>query len=76
LFRAFDKLRGCSPMAFARQVRLERARGLLLKPDDASSVTGIALMCGFSNLGHFAAAYRDRFGELPSQTLQRARVRS
>jgi AraC-like DNA-binding protein len=75
LFRAFEKVRGCSPMAFARQVRLERARNLLLKPDDTASVTGIALLCGFSNLGHFASAYRTRFGELPSQTLHRSRFR-
>jgi AraC-like DNA-binding protein len=74
LFRAFDKVRGCSPMVFARQMRLERARSLLQKPDDAASVTGIALLCGFSNLGHFASAYRTRFGELPSQTLHGARA--
>jgi len=60
-------------MVFARQVRLARARSLLQKPDEAASVTGIALRCGFSNLGHFASAYRTRFGELPSQTLQRSR---
>ena len=75
LFRAFERVRGCSPMVFARQVRLERARNLLLKPDDTASVTGIALLCGFSNLGHFASAYRTRFGELPSQTLHRSRFR-
>ena len=76
LFRAFEKVRGCSPMVFARQVRLERARSLLLKPADTASVTGIALLCGFSNLGHFASAYRTRFGELPSQTLHRSRFRA
>ena len=75
LFRAFDKVRGCSPMVFARQVRLERAHQLLLRPDDTASVTGVALLCGFSNLGHFAGAYRTRFGELPSQTLHRSRCR-
>ena len=76
LFRAFERVRGCSPMAFARQVRLERARNLLLKPEDTASVTAIALLCGFSNLGHFASAYRTRFGELPSQTLHRSRFRA
>jgi AraC-like DNA-binding protein len=76
LFRAFERVRGCSPMAFARQVRLERARNLLLKPEETASVTGIALLCGFSSLGHFASAYRIRFGELPSQTLHRSRFRA
>ena len=63
-------------MVFARRVRLERARGLLRNPDDTTSVTGIALLCGFSNLGHFANAYRTKFGELPSQTLHRSRFRA
>ena len=76
LFRAFERVRGCSPMAFVRRVRLEHARGLLLNPDDTTSVTGIAVLCGFSNLGHFAGAYRTLFGERPSQTLQRSRVRA
>jgi AraC-like DNA-binding protein len=76
LFRAFERVRACSPMVFARRVRLERARGLLRNPDDTTSVTGIALLCGFSNLGHFASAYRTLFGELPSQTLQRSRARA
>jgi len=76
LFRAFERVRGCSPMVFARKVRLERAHGLLLKPDATTSVTAIALSCGFANLGHFAAAYRAMFGELPSQTLQRSRARA
>ncbi len=75
LFRAFEKARGCSPMAFARQVRLERARTMLLKLEANASVTGVAFLCGFSNLGHFASAYRARFGELPSQTLHRSRSR-
>lgn len=36
-------------------------------------MTEIAGRCGFNHLGRFAAAYRDRYGEAPSATLQRRR---
>ncbi len=73
LFRAFKKLHGCSPMAFAKQCRLLRTRELLSDPDPATTVTGVALRYGFSNLGHFAKDYASMFGELPSETLRAAR---
>lgn len=74
LFRTFEKARGCSPMTFVKKVRLEHARRMLSTPDETTSVSQIALACGFSNLGHFASAYRSTFGELPSQTLSRSRA--
>lgn len=69
LYKSFEKTYGCPPMAFAKQIRLRRARDLLTSPNDTTSVTGVALACGFSNLGHFARDYRSAFGELPSRTL-------
>lgn len=71
LSRSFLKIRGYSPMVFARKIRLERAHALLSRPNAATSVTGVALMCGFSNLGRFAHDYGRMFGELPSKTLSR-----
>jgi AraC-like DNA-binding protein len=73
LFKAFQKHRGYSPMAFAKSVRLNKARELLLTGDSNRSVTSVAFACGFSNLGHFAHDYRQKHGELPSETLARAR---
>ena len=73
LFRAFAQARGYSPIQFARLVRLRRARELLASGDPSISVTGVALQCGFENLGHFAGNYRKMFGELPSATISRAR---
>ena len=72
LFRTFEKLRGYSPMIFARKIKLERAQALLNQANDATSVTGVALACGFSNLGRFANDYWKMFGELPSETLRRS----
>ncbi len=69
IFRAFQQARGYSPMAFAKMVRLKRARALLSAPDAETSVTSVAFVCGFGNLGHFARDYRQAFGERPSETL-------
>jgi AraC-like DNA-binding protein len=70
LFRAFRQHRGCTPMEFAKQVRLQRARQMLSASD--ASVTAVAFACGFLSTGHFARAYREAFGELPSETIRRS----
>ena len=57
-------------MDFVKNVRLEQANALLAT--GATSVSDVALACGFGNFGHFAY-YRIKFGELPSQTLKRAK---
>jgi len=72
IFRAFQQTRGYSPMAFAKMVRLRRARAMLGAPDAETSVTSVAFVCGFGNLGHFARDYRQAFGERPSATLAKA----
>ncbi|MBV9458808.1 MAG: AraC family transcriptional regulator [Bradyrhizobium sp.] len=71
LFRTFKKLRGYSPMQFARLVRLRRARAMLSAPQAGTSIVGASLACGFLNPGHFARYYQEAFGELPSRTLAR-----
>lgn len=75
LLRAFLKHRGYSPHAFLKQTRLNRAKQALESGDPATSVTSVAFACGFGNPGHFAKDYRDAFGELPSETLARAKRR-
>ena len=72
IFRAFQQTRGYSPMAFARTVRLRHAHQMLATPDTETSVTAVAFICGFGNLGHFARDYRETFGERPSETLAKA----
>ncbi|MBZ9655049.1 helix-turn-helix domain-containing protein [Phyllobacterium lublinensis] len=76
LFYSFKKSRGVSPMTFVKQVRLRKARSMLTGPNPATSVTSVAIACGFSNLGHFARYYCSAFGEHPSDTLRKAFRRS
>jgi AraC-like DNA-binding protein len=73
IFKAFQRSRGYSPMAFAKRVRIEHARNMLADADTTTSVTAVAFACGFANLGHFAKDYREMFGEKPSATLERSR---
>ena len=73
IFKSFKDHRGYSPMAFARGVRLRRAREMLRDAEPGASVTAVAYRCGFQNHGHFAREYRARFGESPSTTLAQAR---
>jgi len=73
LFDRFRSYRGYSPMAFVRRVRLNHAKKMLLEPDASTSVTGVAMLCGFVNQGHFSRYYNAAFGELPSATLSRSR---
>lgn len=70
--RAFQRYRGCTPLEFLRDTRLERARRMLSTPGRARSVTDAALNCGYGNAGRFSILYRERFGESPSTTFKRA----
>ena len=64
---------GTTPSGWVRRTRLARARQQLLAANDEITVTGVAVAHGFSQLGRFAAQYRQQFGELPSETLAAAR---
>jgi AraC-like DNA-binding protein len=73
LHAAFRRQLGASPMAYVRRLRLERVHEELLRlePNGTHTVTEVALGHGFAHGGRFAAAYRARFGESPSDTLRR-----
>lgn len=66
---AFHRHMGVSPMAYLRQVRLERAHEDLKL--GRGRVSEVAYHWGFTNLGRFATLYQERFGELPSTTIAR-----
>jgi len=67
---AFLKAYGCSPTRWLRSRRLERVRMILLTADREARLADIVLSVGWRNLGSFAAAYAERYGELPSTTLK------
>ncbi len=69
---AFQAHCGRGPMQWLREQRLLAAHAALAR-GDAPTVTEAALRFGFTHLGEFAQAYRQRFGESPRQTLARRR---
>ncbi|MDH4105373.1 MAG: AraC family transcriptional regulator [Gammaproteobacteria bacterium] len=73
LSKIFESRRGMSPMRYVTERRLAAARSRLLRASAADEVTEIATDLGFTHLGRFAIAYREVFGESPSQTLRRGR---
>ncbi|MBW7965334.1 helix-turn-helix transcriptional regulator [Bradyrhizobium sp. BR 10261] len=64
--------RGMSLHSYLRLKRLSEAR--LQLSTGAFSVKSAALANGFWHLGDFSRVYRSTFGEMPSQTLARARA--
>lgn len=73
IFRSFQRYRAHTPLQYVKMVRLDHAKRLLKLPAEGTSVTAVAFHCGFSNPGHFAKDYQERFGELPSVTLARSK---
>jgi AraC-like DNA-binding protein len=69
---AFKEIMGMSPVAYLTRVRLHRVRQALLAATPGSTTVSVeALNGGFWHFGEFSRAYRDCFGELPSETLRR-----
>lgn len=69
---AFQSVVGMSPKRYMRTVRLFAVRSALCQTDTRRvTVTDAATGFGFFELGRFAAAYRQEFGERPSDTLRR-----
>lgn len=71
LHASFQQTFGESPMAYLRRIRLDSVRAELLRSDPTQvRVTDVAMRWGFFHQSRFAQQYRERFGELPSQTLR------
>jgi AraC-like DNA-binding protein len=63
----------CTITQYILRTRLERAHSILKMASSGTSITAVALQCGFNHLSQFAQSYRSAFGELPSTTLRRGR---
>ncbi|AYY13610.1 AraC family transcriptional regulator [Actinobacteria bacterium YIM 96077] len=72
LHAAFVEHLDMSPKAYLTDVRLKRAwEELRAAHPDTSTVAQIARGAGFGHIGRFSIVYRERFGEMPSDTLRR-----
>lgn len=74
LERLFKKYLGCVPRRYYLDLRLKKARQLLLQTP--SSISEIAIACGFVSASHFSKSYREMFGLSPREErhLQREQI--
>jgi len=72
LEKSFRKELGCTPRKYLQRVRLQRAHDELrrARPGDGTTVTEIAMRCGFGHVGRFAMLYRRVYGVAPSLELR------
>jgi len=69
LQRLFDKYLLCSPSRYYLQLRLRRARELLLAT--RMSIADITEECGFVSTSNFSKSYKELFGYAPSMERDR-----
>lgn len=73
LQQAFVRILDTSPNTYLRQLRLERVHTELQEADPhTTNVSAVAARWGFAHAGRFAAAYQQRFGCYPKDTLRRS----
>ena len=63
LERLFRRYLNKSPKRYYMELRLQKARNLLLQTD--MTVINVALACGFSSPSHFSKCYRNHFSNTP-----------
>jgi transcriptional regulator GlxA family with amidase domain len=71
---AFQKSRGISPTTSLQRIRLEEIHRRLVDKTNDKSVTEIAHECGWTHLGRLSAAFKQRFGRVPSAIRREARL--
>ena len=71
LERLFQKHVRCVPTRYYLELRLARARQLLLQT--SRPIVDIAFACGFVSAPHFSKCYRDRYGVPPRDERRRGR---
>jgi transcriptional regulator GlxA family with amidase domain len=63
LERLFGRFLNSTPKHYFMEMRLHRARNLLVQSEQ--SITEIAMACGFRSSSHFSKVYRSAFGRSP-----------
>jgi AraC family ethanolamine operon transcriptional activator len=75
LLRTFQETFGVPPKQYLMLRQLHRIRRILASGSpDGAAVTDVLASHGIWEFGRFAGRYRGHFGELPSETLARARA--
>ncbi len=69
LERLFQRYLGCPPTRYYLDLRLGRARQLLLQTE--MPITDVAIACGFVSPPHFTKCYHDRYGRSPRDERRR-----
>lgn len=72
LDRLFAQFVRKTPVLYYRDIRLDRARGLVTQTN--LSMSEIAYASGFSSPVHFSRAYKERFGLAPSKDRVQGRI--
>lgn len=65
LKRGFKQLYGITIFEFLVEARMEKARRLLLETD--MMVHAVAISVGYKNISSFTVAFKNKFGQLPSE---------
>ena len=63
LERLFGRYLNTSPKRYAVEMRLHRARNLIVQTEQ--SISQIAMACGFNSTSHFSKTFRSHFGVSP-----------
>ncbi|MEM7291008.1 MAG: GlxA family transcriptional regulator [Pseudomonadota bacterium] len=63
--RLFQQHMGRSPARYYLEIRLDRARHLLMQ--STMAVVDVAIACGFVSASHFSKCYREMYGKTPLQ---------
>lgn len=66
LTRGFRQSTGMTPLGFVRELRLQKARRLLVE-QPATPIADVAAACGFAHQSHLGAVIRAEFGVTPGR---------
>jgi AraC-like DNA-binding protein len=67
----FQERYRCTPMQWVRAERLHQAHNKLSRAIPSTTVTSVALACGFSTPESFSNHYKKKYGESPANVLKR-----
>lgn len=70
--RLFRDHTGASPVQYYRDLRLDRARGMITQTE--MSVLQVSVACGFASPEYFTRVYKTRYGLTPSRDRTEGRV--